>query len=218
MKRLLRRLKISVKNQIFIKRVKTAVITIILSLTSILTDAQNVKIPSKYIIGSTAPKEILNTLTIIEVKFFDYNGVEQMGKIVTHRALAADLVKLFKFAYSEKIPIEMVHPIICDLPDGNTSMAHLNNTYSFHYRNKVKKSNLSQHSYGMAIDINPFNNPYISPRGDTIPHGATYTPVTDARSLDKNHPLVKKFKSLGWVWGGDWSQVKDYMHFEKRVE
>ena len=168
--------------------------------------------------GTTAPLPITQNLTLINVEFFDYSGALQKGEIVIHKKLAGDLVEIFGFIKENKIPVEMAKPIKFDLPGGNTTMARLNNTYSFHHRNKANAKSLSRHSYGTAIDINPFNNPYVSPKGDTIPKGATYLPKTDARSLYKLHPLVAKFEELGWTWGGDWVTIKDYMHFQKNVE
>ena len=171
-----------------------------------------------FLVGTTAPKSVTDKLTLIDVEFYDNNNVLQRGTLVAHKALANDLTSIFEYIKQERIPIEMVEPIKFDLPGGNTSMAKLNNTYSFHYRQKAAAKSLSLHSYGTAIDINPYNNPYISPTGDTIPKGATYHPTTDPRSLHKNHPLVLKFKQMGWTWGGDWTSIKDYMHFQKRLQ
>jgi hypothetical protein len=27
--------------------------------------------------------------------------------------------------------------------------------------------------------------------------------------------MESRFKELGWDWGGDWTSLKDYQHFEK---
>lgn len=170
------------------------------------------------LIGTTANSTITQNLTLVNVEFFNNDNILQKGEIVIHKKLADDIVVIFEFIKENKIPVEMVVPIKFDRPNGNTSMANLNNTYSFHHRKKANAKSLSMHSYGTAIDINPFNNPYISPKGDTIPSGATYTPKTDPKSLHKSHPLVLKFKKLGWTWGGDWITIKDYMHFQKHIQ
>ena|GEM_PF-3513230 len=55
---------------------------------------------------------------------------------------------------------------------------------------------LSEHAYGLAVDINPGANPF---RGNH----------TD---LPKNiHDIAAKY---GLVWGGDWNDPKDPMHFQ----
>ena len=81
----------------------------------------------------------------------------------------------------------------------------------------------SKHSYGKAIDINPIENPYISRKG-YISHKASLTyrkrvhkksTSADKALLLKNDKATKIFKKYGWIWGGDWSGVKDYQHFSK---
>jgi len=58
-----------------------------------------------------------------------------------------------------------------------------------------KKRRLSSHSWGIAFDINPWEN---------MPGCAN--PAIPLK-------IVKVFKSVGFIWGGDWKS-KDYMHFE----
>ena len=95
-----------------------------------------------------------------------------------------------------------------------TSMSNDNNTVAFNYR-KVKGSKvLSAHSYGMAIDINPIQNPHI--KGKVIqPPNAKYDPKVKGTIL-RDSEIVKEFIKRGWQWGGRWKSSKDYQHFEKK--
>lgn len=62
--------------------------------------------------------------------------------------------------------------------------------------------NLSNHSYGIAIDIcQHWANPYGK---------LTYNNNTDIHIVDDNHPVVKIFSKHGFGWGG---RYEDYMHF-----
>lgn len=62
----------------------------------------------------------------------------------------------------------------------------------------------SAHSYGLAVDINPDENPFH------------HTLVTDMLDLDPPPPdFTALWTSRGWGWGGDWTTVKDAMHFSK---
>ncbi|MFN3188495.1 MAG: M15 family metallopeptidase [Candidatus Paceibacteria bacterium] len=63
----------------------------------------------------------------------------------------------------------------------------------------------SNHAYGLALDINPAQNPYHQ--------GRTAPPVTDM-NLQNPH-FYTLFKNEGWGWGGDWRNSKDAMHFSK---
>lgn len=171
---------------------------------------------SEAIEGTTATDSIIKELVIVDVEYFSTDSLLHRGQIVVNRKIEQEVRRIFEYIKEIKYPIESVIPIKFDLPNGNTSMANRNNTYSFHYRTKAGGSNnLSQHSLGLAIDINPFDNPYISKNGKVIPSGGTYD-LSKREALTKESDLVKKFLSLGWMWGGNWRETKDYMHFEKR--
>ncbi|MCD7908002.1 MAG: M15 family metallopeptidase, partial [Clostridium sp.] len=79
------------------------------------------------------------------------------------------------------------------------------------------------HAYGFAIDINPQQNPYVSYR-----HGkARWSHENDDDYIDGSTGLphvithedlaFKIFTAHGFSWGGDWSNPKDYQHFEKKL-
>ena len=67
---------------------------------------------------------------------------------------------------------------------------------SFNYRLIRGSSNLSNHAFGIAIDIAPSGNPLGAKTG-TMPKFA-----------------VDAFKAQGARWGGDYKGRKDLMHFE----
>jgi hypothetical protein len=73
----------------------------------------------------------------------------------------------------------------------------------------------SQHAYGLAVDVNPFQNPYHN--GDVVlPELATsYLDRGDVRPgmIGPDGLVVRAFASVGWQWGGDYRSLKDFMHF-----
>ena len=76
---------------------------------------------------------------------------------------------------------------------------------------------LSKHASGMAIDINPLQNPCI--RGSSV-QPATATDYVDRskafpHKIDETDFCKQVFESFGFRWGGHWRSVKDYQHFEK---
>ena len=78
----------------------------------------------------------------------------------------------------------------------------------------------SNHSYGRAVDINTVQNPYISRSGVVSPPaGAPFTDRarTDPGVIHAGDAVVRAFARRGWSWGGDWTDRKDYQHFEKPV-
>jgi len=77
---------------------------------------------------------------------------------------------------------------------------------------ETKRSN---HSYGVAIDINAGVNPYVAYKGKNY-NTENSKPDSDILVRTKDSPVVKAFKDIGWRWGGsgEWSKGKDFMHFD----
>ena len=66
-----------------------------------------------------------------------------------------------------------------------------------------------------AIDINPFQNPWVLKNKIEPPTAKAYADrsKTEPGMLYPKHPLVQAFESIGWTWGGNWKRTKDYQHF-----
>jgi hypothetical protein len=140
---------------------------------------------------------------------------------VIDKRLVKDIRKVFKFALSERFPIYTAIPISDKRFrkdgkwDDDLSML-ANNTSAFNYRPITGGGRLSNHAYGRAIDINTFLNPYV--KGDLVlPPGAKYEAGRKG-TFTQNHPIVRLFNELGWEWGGNWTSLKDYQHFEKQLK
>lgn len=72
-------------------------------------------------------------------------------------------------------------------------------------RQKRSSNAMSTHSWGIAVDINADDNPPLYIRG-----------TADLARRKKTIPdaWVAVFKSIGLVWGGDFSSYYDPMHFQ----
>ena len=97
-----------------------------------------------------------------------------------------------------------------------------NNSSCFNFRFIAGTTTLSNHSMGMAIDINPLYNPYVKQRtnGTLYVSPGSGRPYADRNrqcdyKIDHNDLCYKLFKQHGFTWGGDWTSLKDYQHFEK---
>ncbi|MFG2020840.1 M15 family metallopeptidase [Actinomadura geliboluensis] len=137
------------------------------------------------------------------------------GRLVVNAKAADDLVSVFKKLYAMRYPIERMEPV--DKYGGSDfDSIEANNTSAFNCRNATGSDSFSQHAYGLAVDINPCQNPYVYADG-RIAHKdcAKYK----NRELDApgmihaGDKVVKAFASIGWGWGGEWSGAKDYQHF-----
>lgn len=167
------------------------------------------------LVGTLAPSNVTDCLAIVDVEYYSMDNRLHRGQIVIDSALRDDVIAIFELIKQRQIVIDMVIPIKCDLPNAETTMADLNNTYGFHYRQADGEAiGLSQHSFGRAIDFNPFDNPYVYSNGTVIPKGAFYN-TQSPKALTLESAIVRKMVEMGWTWGGSWNNQKDYMHFEK---
>ena len=163
--------------------------------------------------GIEIPNSISKQLTLISVEYYSFDDRLHKGQLVVNKKAAKDIEEIFDFIKESKFPIAKVIPAVNFNWDDDASMND-NNTVAFNYR-KVKGSKvLSAHSYGMAIDINPLQNPHI--KGKVIqPDKGKYN-VNASGTIIRDSKLVKEFVKRGWQWGGRWKSSKDYQHFEKK--
>ena len=156
----------------------------------------------------------LDDLRYVTVTFWGFDGDHHRGELLVNANAADALVEVFRAVDTTRYPIEemrVVDAAELDLPptgDGN-------NTTAFVCRAARGSTTWSEHAYGLAVDVNPFLNPYV--RGDLVlPELASaYTDRSraDAGVLHDGDPVVSAFGAIGWTWGGDWSSLKDYQHF-----
>lgn len=168
-----------------------------------------------YAKGCTVPR---SSLRYLRIRHFDAEGREHEGELVCHRDIAADLVSIFRALHAARYPIERVRLIDHYGADDNRSMK-ANNTSAFNFRYVAGTKRLSNHSYGRAIDINPFYNPFVKANGTVEPaQAARYADRKKAfkYKISRNDLCYRLFRQHGFTWGGDWRYSKDYQHFEKK--
>lgn len=159
----------------------------------------------------------IEDLVDVQVTHWGFDDKEHVGQIILNKEVADDIIEIFKELYDAKFPIDKIR--IIDEYDAidELSMSD-NNSSSFCFREVVgSKGKLSKHSYGIAIDINPIQNPYI--KNDIVlpESGKEYLDRTHIRKgmIVEGDVCYNAFKKRGWTWGGDWNSLKDYQHFEK---
>ncbi len=105
----------------------------------------------------------IDRLRLVKFMHYDFSGDQKHGEIVVLEAIATRVVNIFQALHGYHFPIAqaktMEHYQGLDKP----SMA-ANNTSAFLYRSIAGKTLLSVHSYGVAIDVNPIQNPCIEPQ------------------------------------------------------
>lgn len=163
-------------------------------------------------------------LRYVVVKYIDFDGIiHNDGELIVNKLIADDIVEIFYELYEAKYPIAKIKLIDNYEADDEASM-YDNNTSCFNYRTVAGSSTLSNHSKGMAIDINPLYNPYVKNRDNELivsPNNA-YEYANRNNDFDgkitENDLCYKLFTEHGFTWGGNWNSVKDYQHFEKEIQ
>jgi hypothetical protein len=173
--------------------------------------------------GYSYPEECtvpLSALRYLRVLHYDLKGDVCVGEMVCNKAIADDLLTLFRSLYDARYPIGQMRLIDDFDADDARSMA-ANNTSCFCYRRVAGSTRLSKHSLGMAVDINPLYNPWVrTVNGRTVVTPAEAAPYADRSAtfpckLTRDDLCTQLFLKYGFRWGGNWKQSKDYQHFEK---
>lgn len=163
-------------------------------------------------------------LRYVNVLYYNFNGTECFGELICNKAIAQDMVEIFYELYRNEYQIEQIR-LIDEYNGDDTLSMQDNNTSCFNYRVVDGTSSLSKHALGLAIDINPFYNPYVVYKNDgttyiSPPGSETYADRSKefAYKIDENDLCYKLFKEHGFTWGGNWNSSKDYQHFQKVPE
>lgn len=163
--------------------------------------------------GSKAPKDIIEMQRLIDVEYYNYDGKLCRGQLVVNIDLAEDIKQAFQFIKKIKFPIKQCIPIVKYNWNDNASMAD-NNTSAFNFRYIADTKRYSNHAKGLAIDFNPFDNPAVYNDGSISPKEAKYNQKAPGTILSDSEITIF-FKDRGYRWGGDWTSLKDYQHFDK---
>jgi hypothetical protein len=164
----------------------------------------------------------LDELRYCSLLYNDFDNNTQVGEIICNEKIAQDIIEIFYELYSSGYQIESIK-LIDEFNGDDTASMLANNTSCFNYRVVENTTRLSNHAYGLAIDINPFYNPYVTFGKDGSTHispegSEAYADriASFPYKIDENDLAYKLFKQHGFKWGGDWNSVKDYQHFEKK--
>jgi hypothetical protein len=162
----------------------------------------------------------LNDLRVLTVTHRGFDKHNHTGQLIVNRKAARPLAKVFHRLYVIHFPIrhldlQTVYVKSKFPKDGDTSG-------SFECRQAVPSpcsggsgtGSWSNHAYGLAVDINPVENPYVGCGMSRDPKAQSYRDRSRHRPGMVTAQVRKAFASIGWGWGGSWAgNTKDYMHF-----
>jgi hypothetical protein len=161
----------------------------------------------------------LSDLRLLTVSYWDFGGNRQTGELVVNRRAATPLARVFRQLYRLRFPIR--HLRFTDMYGPKRGRpADRDISGSFECRRAVPSpcgsgtGNWSQHAFGLAVDLNPIENPYTGCGRTRERTSLPYLNRSRIRRGMVTPAVVHAFRSIDWGWGGSWTgSTKDYMHF-----
>jgi hypothetical protein len=163
----------------------------------------------------------LSGLRLLTVSHWGFDGRVDTAQLVANSNAVGPLARVFRKLYGLRFPIhhmrlvDMYGPTRGRPRDGDVSG-------SFDCRQAVPSpctggrgtGSWSMHAYGLAIDLNPVENPYVGCGQSRDPAAKPYFDRSRHRRGMVTPRAIAAFQSIGWGWGGSWAgNTKDYMHF-----
>jgi hypothetical protein len=163
----------------------------------------------------------LSQLRVLTVTYRGFDKRSHTGQLIVNQNAAAPLARVFRRLYDLHFPIH--HMTIASVYGPSRSRpADGDVSGSFECRQAVPSpctggsgtGSWSNHAYGLAVDLNPVENPYVGCGQSRDPTAQSYRDRSRHRRGMVTARVVAAFRSIGWGWGGSWAgDTKDYMHF-----
>jgi len=169
----------------------------------------------------------LDRLRTVDFMMHTFSGTDKKGSLVVLDAVAPFVQTIMDELYAKKVPFERADPIEEFDADDDASMV-ANNCSAFNYRLITHTTSLSIHSYGVAIDLNPVQNPFIrADRAIDDPQNrkckwVEVWPSQGTAFLNRTNirpGMLEPYRDLFFengfrVWGGRWDDMPDYHHIQ----
>jgi hypothetical protein len=161
-------------------------------------------------------------LKLVRFEHAGFDGLTHRGEIVVMDAAAGHVRRIFESLLEMRFPIEKARLMNDYGGDDDAAIAD-NNTSGFNHRTVEGSGGLSLHAYGLAIDVNPKQNPYVKRDGNGI--ALSVSPVSSAGYVKRQpsfrnprlgmaESVLDLFAEHGFsIWGGYWRHDRDYQHF-----
>jgi D-alanyl-D-alanine carboxypeptidase len=157
----------------------------------------------------------LGKLRYLRISYWGFDRRGHLGEIVVNASVVHGLRRAFGALFAARFPIRRMR-LVDRYGGSDYASIRADNTSAFNCRDATGSSTWSQHAYGLAIDVNPIENPYVYANGTTThPASDPYLNRSNVRPgmAVPGGTLVRAFTAIGWGWGGRWPPPTDYQHF-----
>ncbi|WP_285612567.1 M15 family metallopeptidase [Actinokineospora globicatena] len=153
-------------------------------------------------------------LRYLTMSFWGFDGKAHTGEMIVNARVAQDVTTVFATLFAARFPLEEMR--VTALPELDLApTGDGNNTGAFVCRAVRTGTTWSAHAYGLAIDVNPFCNPYTKGKLVLPELASSYVDRGRKRPgmLYPGDAVVRAFAGIGWTWGGTWTSPVDRQHF-----
>jgi hypothetical protein len=156
----------------------------------------------------------LADLRHVTISFVGFDGRAHTGELIVAASVADDVVSVFHQLFDARFPIEEMR-IVTPADQNAPATGDGNDTAAFVCRDVRGGTQWSSHARGLAIDLDPFQNPYSSGARVLPELASAYLDRSDVRPgmIEPGDVVTRAFASVGWTWGGSWHSPVDRMHF-----
>lgn len=164
----------------------------------------------------------MSRLNLLDLYHVDFELKIKKGQLLCLDVVADSVINIFKELLEAEFPIKSIE-LLDQYNYNDFDSMTANNTSCYNSRLIPGTDKLSIHSYGLAIDVNPEQNPMISFCAENNHHyEAQIYPANGKNYCNRMllkpgmiEPVVDIFFRNGFnVWGGLWNSLLDYHHFE----
>jgi hypothetical protein len=164
----------------------------------------------------------LSDLRLLALSYWGFDDRPHIGPLVVNESAGADIVWVFRQLFEHRFPIHDLKLARAFHPAQENHDTPGDPTAAFNCRPVVtpfgpSATTFSQHSYGLAVDINPIENPFVENGYVRNRYSRPYRDRSRQAPgmIHQGDLVVRSFAAIGWGWGGDWSSGQDYMHFSQ---
>jgi hypothetical protein len=159
----------------------------------------------------------LSELRVLTVSTRGFDKHTHTSQLIVNKSVARPLARVFRKLYALHFPI---HHMTIAAVYGGKHQRKADISGSFECKPPVPSpcnasaASWSMHAFGLAVDINTIENPYVGCGESHDPASERYRDRSHHRRGMVTRRVIAAFRSIGWRWGGSWpGSTKDYTHF-----
>ncbi|MDO4649091.1 MAG: M15 family metallopeptidase [Eubacteriales bacterium] len=195
------------------------------------TDSVYARILGKSYPGTDSAQVEITSLKFVRVLHYDFNDQICVGELIVGADFAEEYINVFKELFAQKYQIRSMKLIDDFWEEGDNAFTAdqksiaADNTTCFNYRTQKPQGtseNLSGHASGLAIDVNPLENPDVRDGAsvETAEECQDYVDranaPNDPHMINENDVCWTAFTNNGFSWAGAAEEGKtsfEYQHF-----